>query len=100
MSQRSKVLFVDEPRMIRTAFVHFASEEDMEQARAAFRNTQVLGSVVDVVPVRLPAFYRSQSAFHMFSPQTQHTCMHVPVILFRSCTCTREMLLIECCRSV
>lgn len=53
MSQRSKVLFVDEPRMIRTAFVHFASEEDREQARVALRNTQVLGSTIDVVPVRL-----------------------------------------------
>ena len=52
MSQRSKVLFVDEPRMLRAAFVHFASEEDREQARLAFQNTQVLGGTVDVVPVR------------------------------------------------
>jgi RNA recognition motif-containing protein len=52
LSQRSKVLFVHEPRMVRAAFVHFASHEDLHRARAAFRNTQVLGSIVDIVQVR------------------------------------------------
>jgi RNA recognition motif-containing protein len=52
LSQRSKVLFLDEPRMFRAAFVHFATHEDLERAQASFRNSQVLGSIVDIVPVR------------------------------------------------
>jgi hypothetical protein len=51
LSQHSKVLFVNEPQMIRAAVVHFASNEDLERAWASFRNTEVLGSVVDIVPV-------------------------------------------------
>lgn len=53
LSQQSKVLFVDEPRMVRAAVVHFASAHDRDQARAVFRNTNILGSAVDLVPVRL-----------------------------------------------
>jgi hypothetical protein len=43
---------VNEPRMVRSAFVHFASYEDLERARLSFRSTEVLGSDVDIVPVR------------------------------------------------
>jgi RNA recognition motif-containing protein len=63
LSQRSKVLFVDEPRMVRAAFVHFASHEDLHRARASFRNTHVLGSIVDIVPVRPSRFKASN--FHL-----------------------------------
>ena len=52
LSQQSKVLFVDEPRMVRAAVVHFASEQDRDQARAVFRNSSILGNAVDIVPVR------------------------------------------------
>jgi hypothetical protein len=51
LSQHSRVLFLDEPRMIRAAFVHFATHDDLELAQASFRNRQVLGSIVDIVPV-------------------------------------------------
>lgn len=52
LSQQSKVLFVDEPRMVRAAVVHFASVQDRDQARAVFRNSNILGGAVDIVPVR------------------------------------------------
>eukprot|EP00892_Ulva_mutabilis_P006321 jgi/Ulvmu1/4060/UM019_0038.1 len=51
LSQQSKVLFVDEPRMVRAAVVHFASEQDRDHARAVFRNSSILGNAVDIVPV-------------------------------------------------
>jgi hypothetical protein len=63
LSQRSKVLFVNEPQMVRTAVVHFASDEDLVRAKASFRNTEVLGSVVDIVPVRASRF--EGSIFHL-----------------------------------
>lgn len=76
LSQRSKVLFVDEPRMLRAAFVHFASEEDREQAVAAFQNTQLLGGTVDVVPVRHARSQpRTYILFHCTSiPECKGAC--------------------------
>jgi hypothetical protein len=54
---------VNEPQMVRTAVVHFASDEDLERARASYRNNEVLGSVVDIVPVR-PSLFEG-SIFHL-----------------------------------
>ena len=52
LSQHGKVLFVDEPRSVRTAVVHFATPEDRAQVFSAFKRTGALGSQLDMVPVR------------------------------------------------
>jgi hypothetical protein len=65
LSQRCKVLIVNEPRMVRAALVYFDSYEDLERAQASFRNTQVLGSIVDIVPVRPLCFEGSIFTCHV-----------------------------------
>jgi hypothetical protein len=50
LSQHGKVLFVDEPRTIRVAVVHFASPEDRQQVFSAFAPGR--GTHLEMVPVR------------------------------------------------
>lgn len=88
--------------MIRAAFVHFASEEDREQATMAFRNTQVLGSTVDIVPVRPPRYQQLTRFLRLLCSKPAHGGWGVVAAepVHPTCVCDVYCVLHKCTRVV
>lgn len=52
LSQFGKVLFVDEPRIMRVAVAHFARQEDRDQVLSGLKSASGLGGQIEMAPVR------------------------------------------------
>ena len=87
LSQHGKVLFVDEPRTVRLAVVHFASLQDRDQVFAAHHNGAFASPHLEMVPVRSASAKSSRCGVDCFAPfdstQSLQRCASHPDVIMQ-----------------